>query len=64
LLEVFGPTLMAIALKLASVRTPRRALSESKTYKRLGYSPISLDEGLRHTAEWLGEMGSFTRSDS
>jgi nucleoside-diphosphate-sugar epimerase len=64
LLAVFGPTLMAIALKLASVRAPRRALTESKTYKRLGYDPISLDEGLRHTAEWLREMGSFTPSDS
>jgi dihydroflavonol-4-reductase len=64
LLAVFGPTLMAIALKLASVRAPRRALTESKTYKRLGYNPISLDEGLRHTAEWLREMGSFTSSDS
>jgi nucleoside-diphosphate-sugar epimerase len=61
LLAVFGPTLMAIALKLASVRTPRRDLSETKTYKRLGYSPISLEEGLRHTAEWLREMGSFDR---
>ena len=62
LLAVFGPTLMAIAFKLASVRTPRRDLTESKTYKRLGYNPISLDEGLRHTAEWLREMGSFDRA--
>jgi nucleoside-diphosphate-sugar epimerase len=59
LLSVFGPTLMAIASKQASVRTPRRDLTESKTYKRLGYSPVSLDEGLRRTAEWLHEMGSF-----
>ncbi len=57
LVEVFGPTLMAIAFKLASVRTPRRDLTESKTYKRLGYDPISLDEGLRRTAEWLREIG-------
>jgi dihydroflavonol-4-reductase len=63
LLAVFGPTLMAIAFKLASVRTPRRDLTESKTYKRLGYDPISLDEGLGQTAEWLGEMGSFDRTD-
>jgi nucleoside-diphosphate-sugar epimerase len=63
LLAVFGPTLMAIAFKLASVRTPHRDLTESKTYKRLGYNPISLDEGLRRTAEWLGEMGSFDRTD-
>jgi nucleoside-diphosphate-sugar epimerase len=59
LLSVFGPTLIAVALKQATVRTPRRDLTESKTYKRLGYEPISLDEGLRRTAEWLREMGRF-----
>jgi nucleoside-diphosphate-sugar epimerase len=61
LLAVFGPTLMAIAFKLASVATPRRDLAESKTYKRLGYDPISLDEGLRRTAEWLLEIGKLDR---
>ncbi len=59
LLAVFGPTLMAIAFKLASVTTPRRPLAESKTHKRLGYEPISLDDGLRRTAEWLHEIGSI-----
>jgi hypothetical protein len=53
---------MAIASKLASVRTPHRDLTETKTYKRLGYNPIGLDEGLRLTAAWLGEMGSFGRT--
>ena len=57
LLEVFGPTLMAIALKAASTGDRRGDLKESKTYKRLGYDPIGLDEGLRHTAEWLREIG-------
>jgi nucleoside-diphosphate-sugar epimerase len=57
LLAVFGPTLIAIAFKLQSVQTPRRNLTESKTYKRLGYEPISLDEGLQRTAEWLREIG-------
>jgi nucleoside-diphosphate-sugar epimerase len=57
LLAVFGPTLIAIAFKLQSVQTPRRNLTESKTYKRLGYEPISLDEGLERTAEWLREIG-------
>jgi nucleoside-diphosphate-sugar epimerase len=61
LLAVFGPTLMAIAFKLASVRSPRRDLTESKTYKRLGYDPISLDDGLRRTAEWLREIGKVDR---
>ena len=62
LFTVFGPTLIAIALKLASVQTPRRDLTESKTYKRLGYDPISLDEGLRRTVEWLREIGSVDRT--
>ena len=57
LLEVFGPTLMAIALELASTRQPRGDLKESKTYRRLGYDPIGLDEGLRRTAEWLVDIG-------
>jgi dihydroflavonol-4-reductase len=57
LLEVFGPTLMAIALELASTRQPRGDLKESKTYRRLGYDPIGLDEGLRRTAEWLVGIG-------
>jgi len=60
LLAVFGPTLVAIAFKLASGPAPRRDLAESKTYKRLGYDPISLDEGLRRTAEWLVDTGSVS----
>jgi dihydroflavonol-4-reductase len=63
LLAVFGPTLMAIAFKLASVRTPRRELTDSKTYKRLGYDPISLDEGLRRTAEWMRAIGKVDPID-
>jgi dihydroflavonol-4-reductase len=63
LLAVFGPTLMAIAFKLASVSTRRRDLTDSKTYKRLGYDPISLDEGLRRTSEWLHQIGKVDRSD-
>jgi len=63
LLKVFGPTLMAIAFKLASGQPPRRELIESKTYKRLGYDPISLDEGLRRTAEWLFKIGAVTSSN-
>jgi nucleoside-diphosphate-sugar epimerase len=63
LLAVFGPTLMAIAFKLASIRTPRRELTDSKTYKRLGYDPISLDEGLRRTAEWMREIGKVDPVD-
>ena len=35
----------------------RPKLTDSKTYKRLGYSPISLDDGMRSTIEWLREIG-------
>jgi len=63
LLAVFGPTLMAIAFKLASVSTPRRDLKDSKTYKRLGYDPISLDEGLRRTAQWMHQIGKVDGRD-
>jgi dihydroflavonol-4-reductase len=57
LTRVFGPTLVAIASKAASERPSRRELAESKTYKRLGYDPISLDDGLRITTGWLHEIG-------
>jgi dihydroflavonol-4-reductase len=57
LLEVFGPTLVAIAYKLQSAGPGRRPLTDSKTYKRLGYDPISLDDGLRATAAWMRAIG-------
>lgn len=57
LLEVFGPTLIAIAIKAAAGSPARRSLEDSKTYKRLGYDPISLDQGLGSTLEWLREIG-------
>jgi dihydroflavonol-4-reductase len=59
LARVFGPTLVAIATKAASDRPVRRSLAESKTYKRLGYDPITLDEGLLRTSDWLRTLGKF-----
>jgi dihydroflavonol-4-reductase len=58
-LETFGPTLLAIAYKLGAVTTPRRGVTESKTYKRLGYVPTSLDDGLRQTAAWFSSIGKL-----
>ncbi len=55
LAEVFGPTLMAIALKAAAHPEPRAP--GTKTRKRLGYSPVSLDDGMTATAEWLRSAG-------
>ena len=57
LLQVFGPTLIAIAKKAAKASPERKRLEDSKTYKRLGYSPISLDEGLAHTLAWFRAVG-------
>lgn len=57
LLEVFGPTLVAIAEKEARQAPERKRLEETKTFRRLGYRPISLDEGLGHTLEWFRSLG-------
>ena len=57
LVQVFGPTLIAIAEKAARETPVRRSLEESKTYKRLGYDPIALDEGLGQTLEWFRGIG-------
>jgi nucleoside-diphosphate-sugar epimerase len=52
----FGPTLMAIAAAAArDVRRPRPA--DNPTNRRLGYSPMSLDDGLRLLIPWLRELG-------
>jgi len=59
LAKVFGPTLVAIAAKAAEDRRVRRALPESKTFKRLGYDPISLDDGLIATTAWLRDLGKI-----
>jgi dihydroflavonol-4-reductase len=56
-LKVFGPTLVAIAAKAAAASPMRRPLAETKTFQRLGYDPIGLDEGLEATTRWLREIG-------
>jgi len=57
LAKVFGPTLVAIAKKWEEETPERKRLEETKTYKRLGYSPRTLDDGLVHTLEWLRDLG-------
>ena len=59
LAQVFGPTLVAIAEKAARQTPERKSLEDSKTYKRLGYSPIRLDEGLATTLEWFRAVGKL-----
>ena len=57
--RVFGPTLVAIAYKAQSDHRRRPPHAESKTYKRLGYDPISLDDGFRRTTSWFREIGKI-----
>jgi nucleoside-diphosphate-sugar epimerase len=58
LLATFGPTLIAIA-EQARATPVTRDLTDSKTFTRLGYDPIGLDEGLSSTIDWLREIGRF-----
>jgi dihydroflavonol-4-reductase len=52
----FGPTLMAIAAAAAkAVRKPRA--DDNLTTRRLGYDPMSFDDGLRLLIPWLRELG-------
>jgi dihydroflavonol-4-reductase len=52
----FGPTLMAIAAAAArDVRPPRP--KDNLTSTRLGYDPMSFDDGLRLLIPWLRELG-------
>ncbi len=60
LVRVFGPTLLAIASKSAAERPIRTPLAQSKTYKRLGYQPITLEDGFRHTLSWLRDIGKIS----
>jgi dihydroflavonol-4-reductase len=62
LLEVFGPTLIAIAKKAALSQPSRKNLEDTKTFKRLGYSPISLDDGLSQTVDWFRSIGKLDPS--
>jgi dihydroflavonol-4-reductase len=57
LVKVFGPTLIAIAEKAARQTPERKSLEESKTFKRLGYRPITLDDGLAQTLAWFRAAG-------
>ena len=54
----FGPTLMAIAKAAAkSERKPRT--KDNLTTRRLGYAPMSFDDGLRLLISWLRELGKL-----
>jgi dihydroflavonol-4-reductase len=52
----FGPTLMAIA-KAAAKSERKLRTNDNLTARRLGYEPISFDDGLRLLISWLRELG-------
>lgn len=58
LAEAFGPTLMAISAAAENEVRPSRP-SDTPTSKRLGYHPMSLDDGLRQLVEWLRRVGKL-----
>ena len=52
----FGPTLMAIA-KAAAKSERKLRTDDNLTARRLGYAPISFDDGLRLLISWLRGLG-------
>ena len=58
LTAAFGPTLMAIAEAAASREKAPRS-PDNLTATRLGYHPMSLDEGLGLLIPWLRELGKI-----
>ncbi|HEX5256622.1 MAG TPA: NAD-dependent epimerase/dehydratase family protein [Mycobacterium sp.] len=55
----FGPTLMAIA-KAAAKGGRRPRTNDNPTSRRLGYEPMSFDDGLRLLIPWLRELGRLS----
>ena len=58
LTAAFVPTLMAIAEAAAALDRPVRS-SVNPTSERLGYQPMSLDDGLELLIAWLRELGKI-----
>jgi dihydroflavonol-4-reductase len=56
LTAAFGPTLMAIAAAAVSDVRPTRP-ADNPTSRRLGYAPMSLDDGLGLLIPWLRRLG-------
>jgi nucleoside-diphosphate-sugar epimerase len=55
-LDMFGPTLHAIAEAAADADRPPRTAA-NPTHDQLGYDPMSLDEGLGLLIPWLRDLG-------
>ena len=59
LTAAFGPTLMAIAEAAASREKAPPVARQPRPPTRLGYHPMSLDEGLGLLIPWLRELGKI-----
>jgi dihydroflavonol-4-reductase len=57
-LEMFGPTLYAIA-EAAAGRTRKPSEGESLTHAAIGYEPVSITEGMTRLVDWLRELGKI-----
>jgi nucleoside-diphosphate-sugar epimerase len=57
-LEMFGPTLYAIA-EAAAGKTRKLTEGESLTHAALGYEPVSITEGMTRLVDWLRAIGKL-----
>lgn len=55
-LDMFGPTIYAIAEAAADADRPPH-IAANPTHDQLGYDPMSLDEGLGLLIPWLRDLG-------
>lgn len=58
-LEMFGPTLYAIAEAAAGRSRTSRTSGESLTHQALGYEPVSITEGMTRFVSWLRDIGKL-----
>ena len=56
LIRVYGPTLVAVAVKIVETVQPLRPVV-SKTSKTIGYTPTRLHDGLERLITWLRDLG-------
>jgi dihydroflavonol-4-reductase len=56
LVSLYGPTLVAVAVKIVETAQPRRPVV-SKTSKTIGYRPTRLHDGLERLVTWLRDLG-------
>jgi nucleoside-diphosphate-sugar epimerase len=58
-LEMFGPTLYAIAEAAAGHKRTSRSDVDSPTHAALGYEPVTITEGMTRFVDWLRAIGKL-----